>query len=126
MGLKLYIDHNVHAEITLGLRRRGVDVITCSEDGTDRADDDVILQRASDLGRIVFTQDTDFLKITGAWLTSGDGRSGDAQSHHSPSALKVQSSGFSPAGAILTILGSNWAMISTRSDWAFMTSWMFL
>jgi len=71
MGLKLYIDHNVHAEITLGLRRRGVDVITCSEDGTDRADDDVILQRASDLGRIVFTQDTDFLKITGAWLTSG-------------------------------------------------------
>ena len=71
MALKLYIDHNVHGEITNGLRLRGVDLLTCAEDGTDRLADDLVLQRATELGRVVFTQDTDFLIITTRWLRSG-------------------------------------------------------
>ncbi len=71
MALNLYIDHNVHGEITNGLRQRGVDLLTCAEDRTDRLEDDLVLQRATELRRVVFTQDTDFLAITTHWLRSG-------------------------------------------------------
>lgn len=39
MSVALYMDHHVKAAITDGLRRRGVDVVTCLEDGMDRAKD---------------------------------------------------------------------------------------
>jgi predicted nuclease of predicted toxin-antitoxin system len=71
MSLNLYMDHHINAAITAGLRRRGVDVLTCAEDGTDRSDDAHILTRATELGRVVFTQDDDFLKIVDAWLEIG-------------------------------------------------------
>ena len=35
MTIGLYMDHHVKAAVTDGLRRRGVDVITCAEDDTD-------------------------------------------------------------------------------------------
>src|SRR5258706_14247052 len=71
MALNFYIDHNVHGEITNGLRERGRDLLTCAEDRTDRLDDDLFLQRATELRRVVFIQDTDFLAITTQWLRSG-------------------------------------------------------
>lgn len=39
---------------------------------------------------------------------------------------RLQSSGFSPAGAIFTILGINLARGFAKSNWAFITSWIFL
>jgi hypothetical protein len=54
MTVPLYMDHHVKAAITDGLRRRGVDVLTCAEDGTAQADDDPILTRATALGRTLF------------------------------------------------------------------------
>jgi hypothetical protein len=51
MSVPLYMDHHVKAAITAGLRNRGVDVITCAEDGTDQADDDQILERATQVGQ---------------------------------------------------------------------------
>jgi hypothetical protein len=71
MTIPLYLDHHVKAAITVGLRRRGVDVATCAEDGMDRADDDQILARATQLGRAVFTQDDDFLALANEWLRNG-------------------------------------------------------
>lgn len=71
MTVLLYMDHHVKAAITDGLRRRGVDVLTCLEDGTDQADDEQILQRASQLGRAEFTQDDDFLVLADKWLKQG-------------------------------------------------------
>ena len=68
MSVPLYIDHHVKAAITDGLRDRGVDVITCAEDGTAQLDDDQVLARAAELGRAVFTQDDDFLAVADAWL----------------------------------------------------------
>jgi predicted nuclease of predicted toxin-antitoxin system len=42
----------------------GVDVLTAQEDGTTRLDDDKLLDRALELGRVLFTQDDDLLNET--------------------------------------------------------------
>jgi predicted nuclease of predicted toxin-antitoxin system len=57
VSVAFYMDHHVPSAVTEGLRRRGVDVLTTYEDGLAAADDEVILQRATVLGRPVFTQD---------------------------------------------------------------------
>ena len=55
------MDHNVPRAITVGLRLRGIDVITAYEDGADDMDDSSLLDRATELGRVLFTHDDDFL-----------------------------------------------------------------
>jgi len=55
------MDHNVPRAITVGLRLRGVDVITAYEDGADDMDDSSLLDRATELGRVLFTHDDDLL-----------------------------------------------------------------
>lgn len=71
MSLRYYIDHNVHAGITRGLRRRGIDCITAAEDGRGDSPDPDILMRATQLGRVIFTQDIDFLEIASGWMSEG-------------------------------------------------------
>ncbi|MCC6455579.1 MAG: DUF5615 family PIN-like protein [Caldilineaceae bacterium] len=61
MALAFYMDHNVPSSITAGLRIRGIDVITAYEDGTHELDDATLLDRASEMHRVVFTRDDDFL-----------------------------------------------------------------
>ncbi len=55
------MDVHVRRPVTLGLRIRGVDVLTAQEDGTARLPDDKLLDRAELLGRTLFTQDDDLL-----------------------------------------------------------------
>lgn len=59
--MRLYMDVHVPFAISVGLRLRGVDVLTAQEDGTSELDDDVLLDRATALGRVIFTRDVDFL-----------------------------------------------------------------
>src|SRR5579871_5487899 len=61
MSLRLYIDQNVRIEITLGLRERGIDVLSVHEDGMASAPDPDVLDRATKLQRVLFTHDRDFL-----------------------------------------------------------------
>ena len=61
MSLGLYVDVHVPGPITRGLRRRGVDVLTAQDDGRGRASDPDLLDRAFELGRMVFSQDEDML-----------------------------------------------------------------
>lgn len=61
MSLAFYMDHHVPRAITLGLRLRRVDVLTAYEDGTSELDDAALLDRASALGRVLFTRDDDLL-----------------------------------------------------------------
>jgi hypothetical protein len=56
------MDHHVRQEITDGLRDRGVDVLTAVEDGANRLPDDQLLDRATELGRVLFTQDRHLLQ----------------------------------------------------------------
>jgi hypothetical protein len=52
------MDHHIPMAVTEGLRLRGVDVLTAYEDGTAQVEDPILLQRANELGRVLFTQDT--------------------------------------------------------------------
>jgi hypothetical protein len=67
MALAFYMDVHVPAAITAGIRRRGIEVLTSQEDGTRRAADDQLLARATELGRILVSQDEDLLGITRDW-----------------------------------------------------------
>jgi hypothetical protein len=61
MTLALYMDQHVARAITDGLRLRGVDVLTAFEDGASDAADPVLLDRATALDRVLFSQDADLL-----------------------------------------------------------------
>ena len=65
------MDDHVPIAVTTGLRRCGIDVLTSQEDGTTELDDALLLQRATDLGRVLLTQDQDFLQIAPAWQRAG-------------------------------------------------------
>jgi hypothetical protein len=69
--LAFYMDHHVHRGIVEGLRRRSISVLTAFEDGSERLDDDALLDRATSLGRVLFTQDQDFLEIVPRWRAAG-------------------------------------------------------
>ena len=56
------MDHCVDGAIIAGLRARGVDVLTAQEDNHHEVDDPLVLNRATELERVVFTQDVDFLR----------------------------------------------------------------
>jgi hypothetical protein len=55
------MDHHVARAITIGLRLRGIDVLTAYEDASDTLDDPELLDRATDLNRVLFSQDDDLL-----------------------------------------------------------------
>ncbi len=63
MSVALYLDQHVPKAIRTGLRARKVDVISAFEDGTSEWDDDSLLDRVLQVGRVLFTQDEDFLVI---------------------------------------------------------------
>lgn len=66
----LYMDVHVSQLVTDGLRRRGIDVLTAQEDLQARTDDELLLRRATDLGRVFYTQDEDFLRIGAEWQSA--------------------------------------------------------
>jgi predicted nuclease of predicted toxin-antitoxin system len=55
------MDQHIPRAITVGLRLRGIDVITAFEDKANEMNDSELLNRASELGRVLFTQDDDLL-----------------------------------------------------------------
>jgi predicted nuclease of predicted toxin-antitoxin system len=61
VSTNLYVDVHVRRAVTNGLRLRGVDVLTAQEDGRSELDDARLLDRATALGRVLFTQDDDLL-----------------------------------------------------------------
>lgn len=71
MSLAIYMDVQVPLAITLGLRRRGIDVLTAQRDGSAEFPDPELLDRASSLGRILFTRDQDLLAEAAKRLREG-------------------------------------------------------
>jgi hypothetical protein len=69
--LAFLMDQHIRVEITEGLRRRGIDVLTAWEDGHSEADDEELLERATTLRRVFVSQDQDLLRITTEWQTVG-------------------------------------------------------
>ncbi len=81
MALVFYMDHNVPQAITLGLRLRGVDVLTSYEDGTHELDDSALLDRSTELRYGLFTRDDDLLVEAHKRLREGISFSGVIYAH---------------------------------------------
>ena len=82
MSVGLYMDVHVRWAITAGLRRRGVDVLTAQEDGVARIDDPALLGRATQLGRVLSSQDDDLLQEASCRQATGERfRTGVVYSH---------------------------------------------
>lgn len=74
--IRLYMDVHVRREVTVELRMRGVDVLTAQEDDAATLPDAELLTRATERGRVLFSQDTDFLREAAARQESGSTFSG--------------------------------------------------
>ena len=81
MPLAFYMDEHVPKPITLGLRIRGVDVLTGQEDNRRAIDDSVLLDRATELGRVMFSFDADMLRHTTARQQQGGSFAGLVFAH---------------------------------------------
>lgn len=68
MPVRLYMDVHVPQAITDQLRRRGVDVVTAIDDGCDELTDEALLEHATELGRVLFTQDIRFRALAEQWI----------------------------------------------------------
>ena len=62
-SIRFYTDEHVSRAVIRGLRQRGVDVLTVPDAGMMEATDEAHLILALQLGRVLFTQDTDFLRL---------------------------------------------------------------
>lgn len=65
------MDVHVPSAITDQLRLRGIDVLTAQEDNSREFSDSRLLDRATELGRFLFTQDTDLLAKAASRQRSG-------------------------------------------------------
>lgn len=61
MTISYYMDVHIRRAITEGLRRAGVDVLTAQDDGCGELSDPELLDRATSLGRVLFSMDDDLL-----------------------------------------------------------------
>jgi hypothetical protein len=75
------MDVHVPAAITRGLLLRGADVLTTQLDGTTELEDPELLDRASALGRVLFSQDEDLLAEANRRQRSGQPFAGVIYGH---------------------------------------------
>lgn len=61
MAIAIYMDAHIPKAITVGLRLRGIDIITAQEDNATNLSDSELLNRATALQRALFTFDDDLL-----------------------------------------------------------------
>jgi hypothetical protein len=81
MTIALYMDAHIRSAITAGLRNRGVTIVTAQEDGCDRLSDPDLLDRATALGYVLFTSDTDFLVEAARRQRAGENFAGVVYAH---------------------------------------------
>jgi hypothetical protein len=75
------MDVHVRRAVTAGLRLRGIDVLTAQEDGAAELDDDRLLDRATELGRVLVSQDEDLLREGARRFSGRKNFSGIVYSH---------------------------------------------
>ena len=75
------MDVHVRRAVTVALRLREVDVLTAQEDGSGELDDDLLMDRATELGRVLVSQDEDLLREGAERLTARRGFSGLIYAH---------------------------------------------
>jgi predicted nuclease of predicted toxin-antitoxin system len=81
MSVKFYMDVHVRRAVTEGLRLHSVGVLTAQEDGSRTLDDPELLDWATKLGRVLFTQDDDLLREGKRRQQSGEEFAGVIYAH---------------------------------------------
>ncbi len=81
MSVILYMDVHIPRAISVGLRARGVEVITAQEDGAAELDDAALLDRATEIGCPLYTQDDDLLAEAHRRWLAGERFAGVIYSH---------------------------------------------
>jgi len=81
MSIGLYMDVHIPKAITNGLRLRGVDVLTAQDDGTITLSDADLLDRTTELGKILYSHDDDLLAEAHVRLSLGRDFAGVIYSH---------------------------------------------
>ena len=76
MAIALYMNVHVPQAITDQLRRRGVDVLIAVEDDANELPDHKLLERVTQINRVLFTQDIRFRVLAETWQTQGKQFSG--------------------------------------------------
>jgi len=71
MAVKLYLDVHIPRAIRDQLRRKAVDVLTAQEDNAGTLTDEELLERATQLGRVLFTNDIGFKAMAEDWQRTG-------------------------------------------------------
>jgi len=61
VAVRFLADHNLDRAVIDGLRLRGVDVLTAFEDRAHQLADPELLDRATQLGRVLFSTDVDLI-----------------------------------------------------------------
>lgn len=81
------MDENVPRQITVGLRLRSVDVLSVQEDDRTGLPDPQVLERATELNRVLFSRDNDLLVIAHQQQRDGKPFSGVIYSHPQNSSI---------------------------------------
>lgn len=76
MALRFYFDTHIARATAEQLRSKNVDVVRCEEVGMASVSDEEHLQYATDEGRIMVSQDTDFPVIHAQWMKDGKRHAG--------------------------------------------------
>ena len=63
MAIKFYTDEHIHPGVVKALRQSGIDILTAQQAGMLGVDDEVHLQFSTSQGRVILTQDEDFLSF---------------------------------------------------------------
>jgi hypothetical protein len=71
MPTPLYLDVHVPLAIAQQLRRRGVDAVHATEEGTNQLEDDALLELAMRQERVMVTQDIRFRVMAENWQREG-------------------------------------------------------
>jgi predicted nuclease of predicted toxin-antitoxin system len=61
--VRYHLDEHIDPDIALALRAHGIDVTTTIEQGLQSSDDEHHFRRARSEGRVIVTDDTDFLRL---------------------------------------------------------------
>ena len=79
--IRIYTDESVNIAIAEGLKRRGVDSFSAKDMGNLGLTDDEQLIFARDKGAVLFTHDTDFLRLAIKWIEEKKRHYGVVYSH---------------------------------------------
>lgn len=75
-SLKFYTDTHIAKAVAIQLRNRGVDIIRCEEVNMAEAEDIEHLEYATREGRVIISNDEDFLALDAIWREQGKTHAG--------------------------------------------------